>query len=383
MRKSTVGPLIAPLRPPAHSIWATFLPPRSADWAIVSACSTPASNARGAVGERLAVDVERVVGRAVHARPGAGGQAVPAGAGVRRRLGEQAAAGGRRAPLAAARPCVSRPGGRRRTPRRAAACRSGPAKNTAFCDGPAPPEPSFAARATPGRATREAEARAITMRRCRAMGPPPRAGVSSGVLVAVEPRRVARRPARPQAPDDSVVDQTVVVRVWTSHRPSILTRSLHGVVFAILCPAPRRALAVPRHRQIEQAAKRPAADPHRLAFDQPQILQPRKNRRQRHVGDHARATPRRRRRNAGRRRTRCSWRRRGARRSFRRSQNASRRGWRSRTSGTRAPPARMRRRGCVHGLAIRRGDMPIGEIQRAYSSNACSQGIAPLRTSAS
>ena len=45
MRKSIVGPSIAPLRPPAHSIWATFLPPRSADWASVSACSTPASNA--------------------------------------------------------------------------------------------------------------------------------------------------------------------------------------------------------------------------------------------------------------------------------------------------------------------------------------------------
>ena len=37
--------MIAPLRPPAHSIWATFLPPRSAAWANVSACSTPASNA--------------------------------------------------------------------------------------------------------------------------------------------------------------------------------------------------------------------------------------------------------------------------------------------------------------------------------------------------
>ncbi len=43
-RKSTVGPLMTPLRPPAHSIWRTFLPPRSADWAIVSACSTPAPN---------------------------------------------------------------------------------------------------------------------------------------------------------------------------------------------------------------------------------------------------------------------------------------------------------------------------------------------------
>ena len=39
---------------------------------------------------------------------------------------------------------------------------------------------------------------------------------------------------------------------------------------------------------------------------------------------------------------------------------------------------RTRRRGCVHGFAIRRGDMPIGEIQRAYSSNACSQVILPL-----
>ena len=40
MRKSSVGPAIVPLRPPAHSIWATFLPPRSAAWASVSAWST-------------------------------------------------------------------------------------------------------------------------------------------------------------------------------------------------------------------------------------------------------------------------------------------------------------------------------------------------------
>ena len=45
MRKSTVGPSIEPLRPPAHSIWATFLPPRSAAWASVSAWSTLAPNA--------------------------------------------------------------------------------------------------------------------------------------------------------------------------------------------------------------------------------------------------------------------------------------------------------------------------------------------------
>jgi hypothetical protein len=37
LRKSSVGPWIEPLRPPAHSIWATFLPPRSAAWASVSA----------------------------------------------------------------------------------------------------------------------------------------------------------------------------------------------------------------------------------------------------------------------------------------------------------------------------------------------------------
>src|SRR4051812_45393254 len=40
LRKSSVGPLMVPARPPAHSIWATFLPPRSADWASVSACRT-------------------------------------------------------------------------------------------------------------------------------------------------------------------------------------------------------------------------------------------------------------------------------------------------------------------------------------------------------
>ena len=49
----------------------------------------------GAVRERLTVDVERVVRRPVDARPGAGREAVPTGPGVGRRLGEQAAAGGR------------------------------------------------------------------------------------------------------------------------------------------------------------------------------------------------------------------------------------------------------------------------------------------------
>ncbi len=38
-----MGPLIVAERPPAHSICATFLPPRSADCASVSACSTGAA----------------------------------------------------------------------------------------------------------------------------------------------------------------------------------------------------------------------------------------------------------------------------------------------------------------------------------------------------
>ena len=52
---------------------------------------------RGAVAERLAVHVEGVVGRAVHARPGARVEREPAGARVRRRLRQQAVAGGPRA----------------------------------------------------------------------------------------------------------------------------------------------------------------------------------------------------------------------------------------------------------------------------------------------
>src|SRR6185503_18586959 len=36
--KSTVGPLMADCTPPTQSIWATFLPARSADAARVSAC---------------------------------------------------------------------------------------------------------------------------------------------------------------------------------------------------------------------------------------------------------------------------------------------------------------------------------------------------------
>src|SRR5262245_24976165 len=40
-RKSTVGPWMAPIRPPAHSIWATLRPRGSAAWAIVSAWRMP------------------------------------------------------------------------------------------------------------------------------------------------------------------------------------------------------------------------------------------------------------------------------------------------------------------------------------------------------
>src|SRR5216683_5315975 len=43
---------------------------------------------------------------------------------------------------------------------------------------------------------------------------------------------------------------------------------------------------VPLHRQIEQPAKRPAADPHWLRGVEPQSPEPRKNAGQRHVGDH-------------------------------------------------------------------------------------------------
>src|SRR6266516_489166 len=39
--KSTVGPWMSAARPPTHSICATFLPLRSAAFAIVSACRTP------------------------------------------------------------------------------------------------------------------------------------------------------------------------------------------------------------------------------------------------------------------------------------------------------------------------------------------------------
>ena len=41
--KSTVGPLMFAAAPPTQSIWATFLPARSAALAIVSACIVPAA----------------------------------------------------------------------------------------------------------------------------------------------------------------------------------------------------------------------------------------------------------------------------------------------------------------------------------------------------
>jgi hypothetical protein len=49
---------------------------------------------------------------------------------------------------------------------------------------------------------------------------------------------------------------------------------------------PSRGDPIPCQRQIEQAAERPADDPHGRLFDQVQIFQPRKHRRQRDIGDH-------------------------------------------------------------------------------------------------
>ena len=43
--KSIVGPWIVAFAPPAHSTWATLRPPRSALWAIDSACRMPGANA--------------------------------------------------------------------------------------------------------------------------------------------------------------------------------------------------------------------------------------------------------------------------------------------------------------------------------------------------
>ena len=138
------GPLIAPLAPPAHSIWATFLPPRSAAGRSSRPAGRPARTPR-CCWRTAAVDVERVVRRAVHARPGAGGEGVPAGAGVRRRLGQQAVAVTRRRRACrnvrhrghqALRPRTSRPGpGACRRTRRTRRCRCGARRRSRRGDG--------------------------------------------------------------------------------------------------------------------------------------------------------------------------------------------------------------------------------------------------------
>src|SRR3979411_2702779 len=48
----------------------------------------------------------------------------------------------------------------------------------------------------------------------------------------------------------------------------------------------------------------------------------------------------------------------------------------TRSSGSKSTPPN------AHGFATRRGDIPIGAIQRAYSSNTSSHFAAPPRTSA-
>jgi hypothetical protein len=85
---------MAPLRPPAHSIWATSCPHARPP----GRASRPAARRAGrgdgtGAEERLSVDVERVVRRPVDGGPRTGGEREPAGAGVRRRLRLQTIAG--------------------------------------------------------------------------------------------------------------------------------------------------------------------------------------------------------------------------------------------------------------------------------------------------
>src|SRR4030081_2102095 len=60
---------------------------------------------------------------------------------------------------------------------------------------------------------------------------------------------------------------------------SAVVNVIWGLANLKRCFLPR----VPCPRQIEQPAKPPAADPHRLAFVEPQSLQSRKNAGQRHI----------------------------------------------------------------------------------------------------
>ena len=97
VRKSTTGPWSAGtrFRVPTHSTETTVLPARSAAWPMWSACRMPVvANARGVVEVALADPVERVVRRAVLARPGAGRERVPPDARVRREALEQAVLAG-------------------------------------------------------------------------------------------------------------------------------------------------------------------------------------------------------------------------------------------------------------------------------------------------
>ena len=120
--------------PPAHSTWATLRPPRSAAGRSSRPGGRPGANAE--CGSRTAaVDVEGVVGRAVDARPRARREAVPARAGVRRRLGQQAPAG-RLRPLLEERAPSSASGPGRRTARRGpGACRPTAKKTAAVARG--------------------------------------------------------------------------------------------------------------------------------------------------------------------------------------------------------------------------------------------------------
>ncbi len=137
-----------------------------------------------------------------------------------------------------------------------------------------------------------------------------------------------------------------------------------------------------RHRQIEQPAKRPAADAHRLALIEPQAPSAAQTRSAAPRRRSWRARRQRPRRNAGPRRTRCSC----AVSRVRSNWSASAKCASSRLAepnirNTRSSTAKSTPF-TVAALAMRRGDMPIGEIQRANSSNTASHDTAPSRTRA-
>src|SRR5689334_17929865 len=94
-------------------------------------------------------------------------------------------------------------------------------------------------------------------------------------------------PRRRGSSTPGLIDSTTTVsEYWIARSNRAMTPQLWQARALIPCEAQMPFELMPPHRQILQAAERPAADPHRLVIGDLELFGTGEHRRQRDVGDH-------------------------------------------------------------------------------------------------